>query len=70
MDRNPGYDEVVRIWDSETGNQMLEFPLDSNGSAVSFNQDASRVVAADEDGNLSIWDVSSLTNRVANIQFT
>jgi WD40 repeat protein len=65
-----GYDHVVRIWDAETGNQMIEIPLEANGSAIAFNQDATRLVAADEDGNISIWDISSLANRVANIAFT
>ena len=65
-----GYDQVVRIWDSVSGNQMLEIPLDSNGSAISFNQDSTRLVAADEDGNVSIWDISRLQWRVGYIEFT
>jgi len=64
-----GYDQVVRIWDAASGNQMLEFPLDSNGSAIAFDQDATHIISADEDGHISIWDISSLTHRVANIQF-
>lgn len=64
-----GYDRVVRIWDSVSGSQMLEFPLEANGSAVSFNQDASRIIAADENGNISIWDISTLSTRLGYIQF-
>jgi WD40 repeat protein len=65
-----GYDEVVRIWDSVSGSQMLEVPLDSNGSAISFDQDGTRLVAADEDGNISIWDISTLGARSGYIEFT
>lgn len=64
-----GYDRVVRIWDAVSGSQMLEFPLDANGSAISFNKDASRIVAADESGNISIWDVSALSSRLGHIGF-
>jgi WD40 repeat protein len=65
-----GYDQVVRIWDSVSGVQMLEIPLDSNGSAISFSPDSTRLIAADEDGNVSIWDISSLQARTAYIEFT
>lgn len=64
-----GYDRVVRIWDSVSGIQMLEFPLEANGSAVSFNQDASRIVAADEAGNISLWDISALSSRLGYLEF-
>lgn len=64
-----GYDRVVRIWDSVSGIQMLEFPLEANGSAVSFNRDASRIVAADEAGNISLWDISALGSRMGYIEF-
>ena len=65
-----GYDQVVRIWDAVSGVQMLEIPLDSNGSAISFNNDNTRLIAADEDGNVSIWDISSLEARTSYIEFT
>ncbi|MDL1911870.1 TIR domain-containing protein [Chloroflexi bacterium CFX6] len=65
-----GYDQVVRIWDSVSGIQLLEIPLDSNGSAISFDRDGTRIVAADEDGNVGIWDISSLRSRVGYIEFT
>lgn len=65
-----GYDQVVRIWDAVSGVQMLEIPLDSNGSAISFNPDGTRLIAADEDGNVSIWDIASLEARTSYIEFT
>ena len=65
-----GYDKVVRIWDSVSGYQMLEIPLDVNGSAISFNQNADTIVAADENGNVSIWDISILKSRTGFIEFT
>lgn len=65
-----GYDEVVRIWDSVSGSQLLEIPLDSTGSAISFNEEATRLVAADEDGNITLWDISSLKTRTGYMAFT
>jgi WD40 repeat protein len=65
-----GYDKVVRIWDASAGSLMLEFPLSANGSALSFNQDGTRIVAADESGVISIWDISSLYTRLNYIEFT
>ena len=65
-----GYDKVVRIWDSVSGNQMLEIPLGAYGSAISFNEKADRIVAADENGNISIWDISILTSRTGYIEFS
>ncbi len=65
-----GYDHVVRIWDSISGSQVMEIPLDDNGSAISFNKDNSQIVAADESGNISIWNISALNSRVGYIKFT
>jgi WD40 repeat protein len=65
-----GYDHVVRIWDAVSGIEMLEIPLEANGSAISFNQDATQIVAADEDGNIGIWDISTLKSRVGYIEFS
>jgi WD40 repeat protein len=65
-----GYDKVVRIWDSVSGTQFLEIPLDANGSAISFNEDHSRIIVADEQGNIGIWDISTLNSRTGYIEFT
>ena len=65
-----GYDHVVRIWDSVAGSEMLQIPLDANGSALSFNKDHSKVVAADENGNISLWDISKLNSRIGFIAFS
>jgi len=64
-----GYDRVVRIWDAVTGTEMLEFPLPDKGSAISFNQDGTRIIAADESGHLSLWDISVLYARLGYIVF-
>ncbi len=64
-----GYDKVVRIWDSASGSLVLEFPLEANGSAVSFNQDGTKIVAADENGNIFMRDISHLAARLNYIGF-
>jgi WD40 repeat protein len=65
-----GYDRVVRVWDSISGIQVMEIPLKANGSAIAFNQDGTRIVVADEAGNISIWDISQLKQRIGYIEFT
>jgi WD40 repeat protein len=65
-----GYDKVVRIWDSVSGTQILEIPLEANGSAISFNQDNSRIIVADETGNIGIWNISAINSRAGYIEFS
>jgi WD40 repeat protein len=64
-----GYDKVVRIWDSASGSLALEFALQANGSALSFNQDGTRIIAADEAGNIFLQDISYLSARLNLIEF-
>jgi WD40 repeat protein len=64
-----GYDQTARIWDSRTGALMLEASLDGIGSALLFSQDGKRVVIGDRNGNVTIWDISSLYARIGYIEF-
>jgi len=65
-----GYDQTVRLWDSQTGTLMFEAGLDGIGSALVFSQDGTRIFVGDQQGNISIWDVSLLKARVGYIGFT
>jgi len=64
-----GYDQTARIWDSRTGALMLEASLDGIGSALLFSQDGKRVIIGDRNGNVTIWDISSLYARIGYIEF-
>ncbi len=64
-----GYDKVVRIWDSASGSLALEFALQANGSALSFNQDGTKIIAADEAGNIFMQDISYLSARLNLLEF-
>ncbi len=64
-----GYDQTARLWDSQTGALMFEAGLDGIGSALVFSQDGTKVIVGDQQGNISIWDVSLLKARVGYIGF-
>lgn len=65
-----GYDNTARVWDSQTGALMLEAALDGIGSALLFSKDGNRIFIGDRNGNVTIWDISSLQARVGYIGFT
>jgi WD40 repeat protein len=64
-----GFDKTARIWESASGTLMREIGLDAAGSAVSFSPDNTRVIVGDYNGNISVWDVSSLGARDGYIEF-
>jgi WD40 repeat protein len=64
-----GYDQTARLWDSHTGALVLEASLDGIGSALLFSQDGKQVIVGDRNGNVTIWDISSLYARVGYIEF-
>lgn len=64
-----GYDQTVRVWDTVSGSEMVQIPLDGRGSAILFSEDATRLFVGDDNGNLSLWDTSSLLARLNVIEF-
>jgi WD40 repeat protein len=64
-----GFDQSVRIWDAISGSQMMLVPLNERGSALAFNPAGTRLAVGDQDGHLSIWDVSYLLSRLNTIEF-
>jgi WD40 repeat protein len=64
-----GFDKTARVWEATTGALMQEIVLDAAGTAISFSPDNTRVIVGDRDGNISIWDISSLSARNGYIQF-
>jgi WD40 repeat protein len=64
-----GYDETVRIWDSASGTEVIRIPLDGIGSSIRFNTDATTLIVGDENGHITMWDLSQLQAHKGSIQF-
>ena len=53
-----GADGTVRIWDTETGLELLLLGKHSvDGIGVAFSPDGSRIASTGKDGTLRIWSV-------------
>ena len=63
------FDKTARIWEATTGALMQEIALDAAGTAVSFSYDNARVIVGDRDGNIGVFDISSLNARNGYIEF-
>lgn len=64
-----GFDQSVRIWDAVSGSQMMLVPLSAGGSALAFNPAGTRLAIGDQEGHISIWDISYLLTRLNTIDF-
>ena len=64
-----GLDETVRIWSAYSGVEIYQIPLQSFGTSLGFNQDASGLVSGDGTGTLSIWDISDMVPPVDFAEF-
>lgn len=65
-----GYDLTARLWDAQTGAMMLEASIDGIGSALLFSQDGNMIFVGDRSGNITVWDISTLKERIGYIGFT
>ena len=54
-------DRTVRIWDAETGRQIVVLEGDTVFRSASFSPDGKRIVSASDDGNIGIWDAETGT---------
>lgn len=53
-------DRTVRIWDAQTGDQLLKFEKHMGGvTSIAFSSDGSKVVSSDYKNEILIWDVYS-----------
>ena len=64
-----GKDQTARVWDTVSGGEMLHISLSGQGSAILFNETATRLFVGDETGNLSLWDTSKPLTRLNVIEF-
>jgi WD40 repeat protein len=49
-------DLTVRIWDRETGSQIVRFPVTDDAMDAAFTNDGKRVIAALRDGTIELFD--------------
>lgn len=52
-------DKLARIWEVETGRQILELKHDSAVAAVAFNADGTRLGTGSYDGTARVWELPS-----------
>jgi WD40 repeat protein len=54
-----GFDATTRIWDPDTGQELMVLPAQSVTGAVSFSADDRRVAVGGEDGLVRIYTLDS-----------
>lgn len=64
------YDHTARVWDALNGTQVIQVPVADIGSAIEFNPTATRLIVGDRQGNITLWDTSSLQQREGHVPFT
>ena len=52
-------DKLARVWNVETGRQILELKHDSAVAAVSFNSDGTKLGTGSYDGTARVWELPS-----------
>lgn len=52
-------DKLARVWNVETGRQILELNHDSSVAAVAFNADGTRLGTGSYDGTARVWELPS-----------
>src|SRR5262249_44787394 len=52
-------DKSARVWNIDTGRQILELKHDSAGAAVAFSADGKRLGTGSYDGTARVWELPS-----------
>jgi WD40 repeat protein/serine/threonine protein kinase len=55
-----GHDRTVKLWDPDTGRQVLTFRGFTKVTCVTFSGDGNRLAAASMDGTMRLWDAAPL----------
>jgi WD40 repeat protein len=54
-----GWDFTARVWDSDSGKQLLKIPHRESVRAIALSPDGSQMVTAGDDDTVCLWDVAS-----------
>ena len=54
----------ANVWDTTTGENLFDLPVDSSVTAVNYSSDGKRVVIASFNGTISIWDALTGKQRL------
>ncbi len=65
-----GFDGRALVWDAASGTLVKKIILDATGTAITFSTDNNQLIVGDTDGNISIWDISTLNARIGYIEFS
>lgn len=49
--------KMVRLWDVESGKQILALPLENNVNVVAFSPDGRYLIAGCDDGRIYVWGI-------------
>lgn len=52
-------DSLVRVWNIDTGRQILELKHDNSVAAVAFNKDGTKLGSGSYDGTARVWELPS-----------
>lgn len=64
-----GSDRTVRVWSAADGAEMFQIPLVGEGIVLEFSGDGSYLVAGDELGHVSLWDISTIKSNTRYVRF-
>lgn len=64
-----GSDRTVRVWSAADGAEMFQIPLEGEGLVLEFSGDGSYLVAGDELGHVSLWDISAIKSNTRYVRF-
>lgn len=64
-----GSDRTVRVWSAANGAEMFQIPLDATGTKLQFSGDNKYLVTGDLDGQISIWELSTLDANDGYLRF-
>lgn len=64
-----GSDKTVRVWNAATGAEIFQIPIADTGSVLAFSSDGRYLVAGDQTGEVTIWDISVTPAAEKYLQF-
>jgi WD40 repeat protein len=64
-----GDDKTVRVWSAINGAQLFQMPLKAKGTTLGLSKDGTRIIAGDQNGNIYIWDLTTIAAPATSLQF-